>query len=546
MKTNQVRFSKSISAKLLLVAAIPQVVGLGILAGGLFGMRSSNDAMTEMSSHNVQALIVMSSINQLVPRQRADSANAALALLSGESPEKHVNKITDKTAKLSELVEQFDTIPKSPAMSKLAAEFDAQKIKYAAAVTEHLVAVKSGDAKKALGTYSQVEKEYDPLRNLIIKINDEERAESNEAVQAAQARYAQTQENLIAWWLASLLLSSGFSWVIYRNLKRSTSGLLNAMLRVSGNYDLTIKAPDGGDDEISVIGRSFNGVVSEMRQVVLRIQSASEQVESAAEELAASSLQVKEGTAAQSESASSTAAAVEEMTQSIETASSSAAEVRRVSHSSKSMTDGGITNLHALVDRIRVVEQNVAGITDAVKGFVDAAQIISAMTKQVQDIAEQTNLLALNAAIEAARAGEQGRGFAVVADEVRKLAEKSGVAACEIAKVTSGLDVRSQEVHSAIAEGVGALHATLEQTKSVSDALDEAGKSVDASCDGVDGIAASIQELTVACQEVSRNMEHIAQVAEEHRAASESTSDAAERLSGVSHIMRKETERFKL
>jgi methyl-accepting chemotaxis protein len=154
-------------------------------------------------------------------------------------------------------------------------------------------------------------------------------------------------------------------------------------------------------------------------------------------------------------------------------------------------------------------------------------------------------LLALNAAIEAARAGEQGRGFAVVADEVRKLAEKSAQSASEIDRVTNSLNQKSAHVEATVQGGLQSLLATQEQVKRVSAVLVQAGESVTQSSHGVNDIAASVGEQSLASNEIARNVEKIAQMTEANHAAVNSNSQDIVRLEAMAKELQTAVGRFK-
>jgi methyl-accepting chemotaxis protein len=275
------------------------------------------------------------------------------------------------------------------------------------------------------------------------------------------------------------------------------------------------------------------------------VHNRADNVITTATQLAASSAQITRGSQAQSEAAASTAAAVEEITVSISAVASNTEEVRKLSEQSLVQTRNGNQNVTAMIGEIHSVQEAVNLIAGSVKEFVDSTRAIAGMTQQVKDIADQTNLLALNAAIEAARAGEQGRGFAVVADEVRKLAEKSAQSASEIDKVTNSLNQKSSHVEATVQDGLRSLQATQEHIERVSTVLTEAGDSVTKSSHGVSDIAASVNEQSLASSEIARNVEKIAQMSEENHAAVDSNSRDIVRLESLAKELQTAVGRFK-
>jgi methyl-accepting chemotaxis protein len=219
--------------------------------------------------------------------------------------------------------------------------------------------------------------------------------------------------------------------------------------------------------------------------------------------------------------------------------------VHEQSRDSLRRSQEGNVSLSKLIGEIAVVESTVKGIASAVGEFVDSTVAITRMTKEVRDIADQTNLLALNAAIEAARAGEQGRGFAVVADEVRKLAEKSAGSASEIDSITRALTNRSDAVQLSIQEGLNHLVSSQESLEAVAEVLGEASGSVSRVGQGLDAIANATEEQKRVSSEVASNIDAIADMAKENNTVVEQTALAARKLERLASDLQEIVGRFR-
>jgi methyl-accepting chemotaxis protein len=319
----------------------------------------------------------------------------------------------------------------------------------------------------------------------------------------------------------------------------------DVMALTAADGDLTRAVPVHGNDEVALSAKAFNSLMQSFRQTIRQVHTNADTVIATASQLAATSEQITRGSQVQSEAASSTAAAVEEITVSINSVAANTEEVRKMSDLSLQQTRHGNESVTAMIGEIHSVQEAVNQIAGSVKEFVESTRAIAGMTQQVKDIADQTNLLALNAAIEAARAGEQGRGFAVVADEVRKLAEKSAQSASEIDKVTNALNQKSSHVEATVQGGLRSLLATQEHVERVSAVLTEAGESVTKSSSGVSDIASSVSEQSLASTEIARNVEKIAQMSEENHAAVNSNARDIVRLEGLARELQTAVGRFK-
>jgi len=321
--------------------------------------------------------------------------------------------------------------------------------------------------------------------------------------------------------------------------------LIDDMSRLSqGDFNTPIT--NISQDGIGKIAARAELIRTDLRSIFVKLNDLTTEVSKTANNLSANAEQVSTASIRQNDATASTSAAVEQMSVSIASVAENSDSVKHISQDSMSRSTEGNESLSALIGELSAVESSVEEIAASVAEFVHSAEAITQITRHVKDIAEQTNLLALNAAIEAARAGEQGRGFAVVADEVRKLAEKSAQSASEIDKITVTLGEQSISVSKTVQRGQQSLQSSQDMLENVAMVLGEANQAVNQTTKGVDNIAQAVNEQKAASNEIAHNIEKIAQMTEENMAASQKNSVAADKLQLLASTLLNMVSRFKV
>jgi methyl-accepting chemotaxis protein len=353
-------------------------------------------------------------------------------------------------------------------------------------------------------------------------------------------------ESLLVALLVSLILL-GIIWYFIRSTVTQPVEEMVGGLRaiISGEGDLTQRLNVRGTDEIGQASSAFNEMMTKFAALVRQVSQNGEKISVAAIQLVNTADSVATSSSNQNDTATAAASAVEEIVASIASVAHSAEEVRKQSRESLRRSGEGANSLVLLNEGVSMVEQTVQGVAGSVGKFVTSMEAITHITDQVKEIADQTNLLALNAAIEAARAGEQGRGFAVVADEVRKLAEKSAASANEINAITSTLAQQSLAVSNSIDDAMQHIATSRNSVTLVQSVLSSAEAAVLEVDKGLDSIALATREQQQAGYQVAESIEKIANMAHGNSAAANQTVTAARSLETLAEQQQATVGRFK-
>ena len=342
-----------------------------------------------------------------------------------------------------------------------------------------------------------------------------------EDTEAAHQAFANGRNLLVLFSLLAISAGLAASLLVTRSINQPLASFKKT-LAVAASGDLRAKADVVGADEMADLGESLNGMLGNLRTMILSIQKAVDQVASGSHELSAAAEEMTRTTSSIAESANLQKSGSEQMAAAITELSASISEVATgAGQSQRQLDETEKAGAHGVASG--------SSTTQAMADITRTAGEISRAVKVIQEIAQQTNLLSLNAAIEAAKAGQQGKGFAVVAEEVRKLAERSGAAAKEIGTLL-------QDAQEAVAKGGVTVQSTVEAIQTIQTNLtsfgqvvrhitqatleqnrtgEEAARQVDAGVSEAIQTASAATELAATTDEIARTANNLAQLSQD-------------------------------
>lgn len=326
----------------------------------------------------------------------------------------------------------------------------------------------------------------------------------------------------------------------FTGLSEYLQDMANFADRIAHN-DLTLDIHPKSEKDL--LGNAFQEMSSNLSAIVANLSDSANQLVSSVTEISTSSEQMSAGADNQAVQVTEISTAIEEMSATIIESANNANEASNVSsNSNKNAIDGGQI-VSSTINCMQAISDVVKKTSDSIGKLAKSAEQIGKIISVIDDIADQTNLLALNAAIEAARAGEQGRGFAVVADEVRKLAERTGKATSEITQMIKGVQDETSEAVSAMDEGIVKVEEGRVQTDQAGNALSEIVNMSQQIMGMIQQIAQASNEQSAAADEISKNIDHISNVTKETALGAQQSAKAAENLNvqadGISKIVSK-------
>lgn len=528
---------------LLVVFVALLLVGIGI--SGLLGINASNKALSSVYNNHLLAINQLNELrsNQMLMRITLDAARQ-------EQDSFEVMALTDKVRSLifknDNSFKSYTSKVLSEDEKKLLNAFTQARLSFGKdAVVPMMDLLQEGRLEQAdklrneslVPWFEKASVTIDALINYQV-------TSAKNAFEKATRFANMTRIISISSIAVGLVLTIFSGIVIVRSINLGVAHLVNGASKLA-HGDLTSRIDSSSKDELGEVAQAFNKMASDFSSLIQHVHESSDGLALAANNLSSTAGNLHAGSENQTKHAASMATAVDNLNASVGEIAGRAEGTAAAANTARSTTKHGQQVVNQAVAGIRKIADTVSESTAIITSLGERSDQIGRIVNVIKDIADQTNLLALNAAIEAARAGEQGRGFAVVADEVRKLAERTTKATSEISSMISTIQEETGNAVRSMITGSEQVGTGVELANQAGEVLQQINSSVASMAEMIDQIAELTRAQHAASTEITQQVEQIAAEAQENFTSIGQVMHASQSLQGLSTTLQEGVNHFK-